>query len=696
MSRRRLVSVLVPVRERPEPLDVLYEEFAEPLRSAGLRYEFVFVCQPWFESMTAPLQSLAAAGQPVRVLQLAQSAGEATMLKVAAERARGDILITLPAYRRVPAPVLVDLLNRLDDADLALAVRWPRRDSWVNRLQNLVFHRVVRWLSASKFRDLACGVRAMHRRVIEDTPLYGDFFRFLPLLAQREGFRVVEVETRQHEGDHQPRVYAPGVYLRRAIDLLGMFFLLRFTEKPLRFFGLVGSASAFLGGAVLLVVTAQRLQGEPLADRPVLLLGVLLIVLGVQAVALGLIGEMIVYHHAHQRRRYRLADRVQETTPDNSGSSDGRAGGTGGEPIEPPSIAAAAAMTSGGGRFAEQPPAVAEPPREVADERPDPPAAAPAPARERSTATTVIRLAIGLGLLGLLLSRIDLSQRTIRLGPEVATGIAATIVLLVLAQAVSALRWRAILGEESPAWGYLFRLYLIGNFFSLFLPTSVGGDAVRAVAASRALPRSTPAVTSVLVDRLVGVLALGAYLVLGVFLAPSVAARAGAAAEWRTPGPLLSVVGAVAAVVALLAVGWLWRREAVRRRLAPAGALVQRLARSPSALAHVLGLSLVVQGLYIVAWGLLASALGLALPAVLFLAAVPVVSLLAMLPVSLSGIGIREGAWVLLLAPFGVASADALAFSLVFFVSFAAVGGIGGLVYALMGTAPAQVPARTT
>jgi hypothetical protein len=312
VSRPRLVSVLVPVRERPEPLAELYAEYARPLADAGIRHEFVFIVEPWFAAMAEPLRELAREGEPITVLDLGQTVGEATMLKVAAERARGDVLVTLPAYRRVRGEAVVALVDELANADLALAVRWPRRDSWINRLQNRAFHRLVRWLAGSSFRDLACGVRALRRTVIEDTPLYGDIFRFFPLLAQREGFHVVEVEAEQHRGDDQPRVYAPGIYLRRAIDLLGMFFLLRFTEKPLRFFGLVGSISALVGVAILGLVSAQRLGGEPLADRPLLLLGVLLVVLGVQAVALGLIGEMIVFHHAHQRRRYRLAERLGE------------------------------------------------------------------------------------------------------------------------------------------------------------------------------------------------------------------------------------------------------------------------------------------------------------------------------------------------------------------------------------------------
>ena len=110
------------------------------------------------------------------------------------------------------------------------------------------------------------------------------------------------------------RLYSPGIYLRRLLDVLGLFFLLRFTEKPLRFFGLLGSALSVAGGAILLVVLVQRLGGQSLADRPLLLLGVLLAVLGVQAIALGLIGEIIVHLHATRRPSYRVSRRSTENT----------------------------------------------------------------------------------------------------------------------------------------------------------------------------------------------------------------------------------------------------------------------------------------------------------------------------------------------------------------------------------------------
>jgi hypothetical protein len=309
-----LVSVVVTVTERPELLVRLYEEYSAPLRArfgqtggAKPSFEFLFVTQPFYRRLTEPLAQLVGRGEPIRVIAASRSVGEAALLRMGAEHAAGQVVVTLPAYRQVEASALIELIERVIDrsTELAVAWRWPRCDAWINRLQNRVLHLALGRLSGNRIHDVACGVRAVRREVLREIPLYGDFARFLPLLAMYSGYRVMEVPSPQHPSDLPVRVYGPGVYLRRLIDIFGLFFLLRFTDKPLRFFGFVGSPLAGSGAILLLVLFVQRIAGQPLAGRPMLLLSVLLLVLGIQAIALGLIGEMIV-HFSASRRRYRL------------------------------------------------------------------------------------------------------------------------------------------------------------------------------------------------------------------------------------------------------------------------------------------------------------------------------------------------------------------------------------------------------
>ncbi len=311
------ISIIVRVTERPAALDGLYEEYAPAIRELGVPFEFLFAIEPWAKELAEPLAALAEAGEPIRVVEFARSVGEANLLRFAGERSRGRIVLTLPAYHRIEAEAMPELIREIEaGADLAVARRWPRADRGINRLQTRAFNSILRRLVGQTTQDVGCGVQAMRREVLEETPLYGDFFRFLPVLAVREGFRVVEVEAPQHPRDQRTRVYSPGTYLRRLIDVLGLFFLVRFTEKPLRFFGLIGSAMSIVGVIVLGVLFVQRqFGGQPIANRPILLVGVTALTLGVQTVALGLIGEIIVHLHAARGRGYRVADPGGEGEP---------------------------------------------------------------------------------------------------------------------------------------------------------------------------------------------------------------------------------------------------------------------------------------------------------------------------------------------------------------------------------------------
>ena len=311
MRPAREVSVIVPVVARPEPLDALYREFSAPFAGAGIRFEFLFVLDPalegWWERQRGLLDPLRSAGAPIRVLRLAQVAGEAELVRAGAAEARYPLLLILPAWRRVEAGALPLLLDRVaDGADAAVAVRSPRRDPWPSRLRSRAFRFLARPVTR-RFRDLGAGVVAIRAEVFREVPPYGGSYRYLPVLAEREGFQVDEVELPQHPADTGVRAAGPGAYLERAIDLLGLFFLVRFTHKPLRFFGLLGALLGAAGVALLLVLLVQRLGGQGIANRPALLLGTLLVVFGTQSIALGLVAEIIVHLTAPQHRAYRLA-----------------------------------------------------------------------------------------------------------------------------------------------------------------------------------------------------------------------------------------------------------------------------------------------------------------------------------------------------------------------------------------------------
>ncbi len=302
------VTVLVTVTERPSSLIELHEEVRDVLTKAGYSVEFIILAHPDTAALTTPLEPLEERDD-FRILITGRRLGETGLLRIGRDAARGRIVLTLPAYRQVELKGLAELVQHVDSgAHLAAAYRSPREDAVLNRMQSRVFHRAVSVLTGRRLRDLGCGVRAMGREVMDDLPLYGDFARFLPVLAQDRGYRVVEVPLAQHSRDRGARVYGPGIYLRRVLDLLGLYFLMRFTDKPLRFFGLVGSALGGVGAVIMLVLFVQRMNDQGISERPLLLLAVLFVVLGAQSIALGLIGEIIVHLGATGRRVYRVRD----------------------------------------------------------------------------------------------------------------------------------------------------------------------------------------------------------------------------------------------------------------------------------------------------------------------------------------------------------------------------------------------------
>jgi glycosyltransferase involved in cell wall biosynthesis len=308
--RAGLISVVVPVVERADDLVAVYHAFARELEARSEEYEFLFVFDGRF-TPPSELMDVARQNDSVRLLRFARAFGETAALRLGIEKSRGDTILTLPAYFQVQPEgirLLLDGVGR--GADMVVASRSPRLDSWLNRLQSRAFHGIVAGVSDQRFHDMACGVRVMRRPVAEALPLYGDLHRFIPALALREGFRVEEVSVPQHPGDARTRLYRPGVYLRRLLDIAAFFFLAKFTEKPLRFFGLVGSVFLGVGGIMSLVLLVQRVQGQGIANRPALLLAVLFLALGVQLMGLGLVGEIIVHLRAPHRRAYRVRERA--------------------------------------------------------------------------------------------------------------------------------------------------------------------------------------------------------------------------------------------------------------------------------------------------------------------------------------------------------------------------------------------------
>jgi glycosyltransferase involved in cell wall biosynthesis len=302
------VSAVVPVSERYDNSGSLAREYLAALKETGRDFELVFVLDGKHTELGERLLELAADDSRLRIIQLAKGFGESTALSAGIENTNGEVVLTLPAYYQIEAGEIGKLLSELERCDMAIAARWPRAAaSKFEVLRRKAFHWLVSSVSGISFNDLGCGARAFKRDVADEVPIYGDQHRFIPLLALRRGFRVREIQLRQSERDRFDKGYGPKTYLQRFLDIFTVVFLVRFTKKPLRFFGMIGSITFFFGAVFLTYVVIERLFfGVDLSDRPALLLSSLLVVLGLQIFALGLLGELIIFTHARELKEYTI------------------------------------------------------------------------------------------------------------------------------------------------------------------------------------------------------------------------------------------------------------------------------------------------------------------------------------------------------------------------------------------------------
>jgi len=305
------ISVLIPISERHDDLRELFLQYKQALPTNEYAYEFVFVVDGPQGEALQQLQILKKEYPEIRVLVLNRCFGEATALSIGFDRVRGNVILTLASYFQVEPDEVQRLVKKLfeENVDLIISWRYPRIDSVFNRLQARVFHWITKLLTGLKYHDISCGLRVMKRKVAEEVALYGDLHRFFPLLAYQRGFKVVEVPVRQSRYDVKRRLNRPGLYLRRLLDLLTLFFLFKFTKKPLRFFGLVGSGLFGAGTLITGYLGLYRLLGMGgIADRPLLILGVLLMVLGVQLFSVGLLGEIVIFNHRREDTEYQIEE----------------------------------------------------------------------------------------------------------------------------------------------------------------------------------------------------------------------------------------------------------------------------------------------------------------------------------------------------------------------------------------------------
>jgi len=303
------ISVVLPVLNEQDNLRPLYAELSEVLKSMNEGYEILFVDDGSTDGTADIMRELNAQDPAVRVIRFRRNFGQTAALSAGFDHARGAIVITLDADRQNDPRDIPKLVAKLREGyDLVNGWRFDRQDPFLNRrLPSMIANKIISFTTDVKLHDYGCTLKAFTADVARNIALYGEMHRFIPAIASWMGISIAEVQV-----NHRPRVSGTSKYgisrtIRVILDLITVKFLLSYSGRPLQFFGLFGLVCGVVGGLITGVLTIQRLFfGVPLADRPLLLLGILMVFMGLQFITFGLLGEMQTraYHEAQNKPIY--------------------------------------------------------------------------------------------------------------------------------------------------------------------------------------------------------------------------------------------------------------------------------------------------------------------------------------------------------------------------------------------------------
>lgn len=306
------ISVIIPVLNERDNLPELYEGLTGTLPGLNRGYEILFVDDGSSDGSVEYCRSMVQSDERVTLIELRRHFGKATALQVGFQAAKGDIIITMDGDLQDDPVEIPRFLAALEaGADLVSGWKKKRHDPWTKTLPSKLFNMVTSMLTGVKLQDFNCGFKAYRREVVESLDLYGELHRYIPVLAHTNGFRIGEIPV-----NHRPRCYGESKYsferfTRGAFDLLTVLFLGTFKRRPLHLFGLIGIAFAGVGFAIDLYLSFLWFTGIAyIGNRPLLILGTLLIIVGVQVLIFGLLAEMFTAATYQRTETMKLIRRV--------------------------------------------------------------------------------------------------------------------------------------------------------------------------------------------------------------------------------------------------------------------------------------------------------------------------------------------------------------------------------------------------
>ena len=302
------VSVVIPLFNEEENVKELYERLRQVLESLGSAYEIIFVDDGSTDKTFSLLTDIQEKDSHIIAISLRRNFGQTAGFAAGFDHAGGDVIITMDGDLQNDPSDIPMLLEMIKENDIVSGWRKRRKDPFISRrLPSIIANWMISRVTGVNLHDYGCSLKAYRRDVIKNLNLYGEMHRFIPAVANWYGVKIAEVETTHHARLRGKSKYGISRTMRVLLDLITVKFLLSFSTKPLQFFGPVGLLSGTGGFFISLYLTLEKLiRGRDIGGRPLLLLGALLIIVGIQFIGMGLLGEMMVrvYHETQKKPIY--------------------------------------------------------------------------------------------------------------------------------------------------------------------------------------------------------------------------------------------------------------------------------------------------------------------------------------------------------------------------------------------------------
>ena len=297
------ISIIVPVYNETESINNLYIEILNYVKDIN-KYEIVFVDDGSSDNSSGVIRKIAENDSNVKLIRLYKNFGKADALSEGFNYCNGDYVITMDADLQDDPAEIPNLIYKLDEGwDLVSGWKKNRKDPLEKKIPSTFFNKVTCFLTGVNIHDFNCGLKAYRKKVIKSIDIYGGLHRYIPALAGRLGFSVTEIVVHHRERKYGTTKYGTNRLYHGFFDLFTVLFIGKYLSSPLYFFGGIGMFLILIGIFINLYLTVGWFNGIWLGNRPILFLGILLLIIGIQFFSIGLLGELFIKSNMQRNRK---------------------------------------------------------------------------------------------------------------------------------------------------------------------------------------------------------------------------------------------------------------------------------------------------------------------------------------------------------------------------------------------------------